>query len=1037
MSTATEDKNILIAKRLYLTATPRLLIKHTRKGTAGDDAEVYSMDNECLFGRCVTSPACALQQASDWAWRSWMYKLEFREAIARGMLCAPRFVLVGYDVRGEESEESAALRHAVEESGARSPEELARLGALLSAVLVPPERAEDCAEPLPRKVLAFCSTLKDAERLSVQLASVSDSASAEPTAEPDAEPDDRPSLMTESASAASASASAASADCAPEPDAAITASAQAVAAALKPAIKAVYLSGNDSLDERKIKLGIMRECPHTAIVCSARALQEGVDEPSCDTVALMYPCSSARRLVQMIGRAMRLCEGKRFADIIIPVRNDDVGPVVAVLAAMCGVDSVVAGLVRRVCSTAAHSEELKQALNIKIESDTKALFHCTNPGLLKKVLDLARERLSTDFERRIYSQVYSGLKEYLVKNPDDPKLQRVWKSLKPHGLRLFNLRAALANMRDNGEPLSQDDEALQAALLDAFPEVDFAVQLNHFQKWLLKYELYKRYSKVRSGGFEIPFSMEGMEPAEDSVKSAVREWANDQRKKRWRMNARRRQLLDAIKFRWWLPETERKNKVKISTWKDQCKQFCEYFNAEREREQLASLADETGLEQPLQQLRIDIATEDARAAWPDWAATQRHRYDTGEFKRESSEPDVEFGTWCIPLLQSIPGWEWEDERAARLAEEEKEAARRRAETALAEAEAERLLAEQAERRAQAEREAKAAEAMQRQRDALAAVLDAAKKAAPDLPAPQPRGGMHGSTGERRLTDSGEEWSAWDVSVSSAGDDAVDPAGAAELKAAAAERDGICDLRCVLKAALDLRRDGAPALFYLMPHTKFTLKSRWALQLDYRDRTRLFAQTPQAAAAFAAALAAGAHAGMSYQVVTFGVMHSSTRLHYEFDRDVCEAFGYQFLEQDAKVLTCAAPPGGAIVDGRDAERELKALLKLAKKWHAPGERARNALLHRGVVPFDHPACAFAGMAPDGIKDETMMLSAAAWNEVSAFTTTAGLSTWLKTLSESVELKVGDPPEGPPRSQDPAAAAAGAPTDDTFPPHPGNP
>jgi predicted helicase len=59
MSTAVQDERISIAKRLYMTATPRMLRAHARHAAAVDGA-VFSMDDVRLFGRCVRSalPHC-------------------------------------------------------------------------------------------------------------------------------------------------------------------------------------------------------------------------------------------------------------------------------------------------------------------------------------------------------------------------------------------------------------------------------------------------------------------------------------------------------------------------------------------------------------------------------------------------------------------------------------------------------------------------------------------------------------------------------------------------------------------------------------------------------------------------------------------------------------------------------------------------------------------------------------------------------------------------------------------------------------------
>jgi predicted helicase len=50
-ATALHDANIRIDKRLFLTATPR--VRSLRKGRDGDSVAALSMDDECIYGRCV------------------------------------------------------------------------------------------------------------------------------------------------------------------------------------------------------------------------------------------------------------------------------------------------------------------------------------------------------------------------------------------------------------------------------------------------------------------------------------------------------------------------------------------------------------------------------------------------------------------------------------------------------------------------------------------------------------------------------------------------------------------------------------------------------------------------------------------------------------------------------------------------------------------------------------------------------------------------------------------------------------------------
>ncbi len=55
-ATALHDANIRIARRLFLTATPR--VRSLRKGRDGDSVAALSMDDESIYGRCAVWLAC-------------------------------------------------------------------------------------------------------------------------------------------------------------------------------------------------------------------------------------------------------------------------------------------------------------------------------------------------------------------------------------------------------------------------------------------------------------------------------------------------------------------------------------------------------------------------------------------------------------------------------------------------------------------------------------------------------------------------------------------------------------------------------------------------------------------------------------------------------------------------------------------------------------------------------------------------------------------------------------------------------------------
>lgn len=100
---------------------------------------------------------------------------------------------------------------------------------------------------------------------------------------------------------------------------------------LKPESKAEgvttyrYVSGAMPTSQRIRELRALGELANEDryIVGNARCLSEGVDVPALDGVAFVDPKRSEIDIVQAVGRAIRLAEGKSFGTIVIPVFISD------------------------------------------------------------------------------------------------------------------------------------------------------------------------------------------------------------------------------------------------------------------------------------------------------------------------------------------------------------------------------------------------------------------------------------------------------------------------------------------------------------------------------------------------------------------------------------------------------------------------------------------------------------------------------------------------------------------------------------------
>jgi len=88
---------------------------------------------------------------------------------------------------------------------------------------------------------------------------------------------------------------------------------------------AEYVSGEMPTVDRRRKLARLKglESADRGILANARCLSEGVDVPALDGVAFIDPRRSQVDIVQAVGRAIRLSEGKTAGTIILPIFIED------------------------------------------------------------------------------------------------------------------------------------------------------------------------------------------------------------------------------------------------------------------------------------------------------------------------------------------------------------------------------------------------------------------------------------------------------------------------------------------------------------------------------------------------------------------------------------------------------------------------------------------------------------------------------------------------------------------------------------------
>ncbi|MDT0120851.1 type ISP restriction/modification enzyme [Kocuria sp. PD6] len=247
------------AKRLYMTATPRVFDESTRKKAEENSVVVASMDDETLFG-----PEFHL--------------LGFGEAVEGGLLSDYKVLVLAVD-------EAAITRQFQElltdEDGQLSIDDVARMVGCwkgLSTRGSTQGGMDDDAAPHPgapgpmRRAVAFASNIRESQRVADALERVSEQLAQ-----------DNPQDLL---------------------------------------LRAEHVDGTMNVAQRGGKLRWLEAEPEQGecrILTNARCLSEGVDVPSLDAVMFLNPRNSQVDVVQSVGRVMRRAKDKDYGYIILPV----------------------------------------------------------------------------------------------------------------------------------------------------------------------------------------------------------------------------------------------------------------------------------------------------------------------------------------------------------------------------------------------------------------------------------------------------------------------------------------------------------------------------------------------------------------------------------------------------------------------------------------------------------------------------------------------------------------------------------------------
>ena len=250
-------------KRLYATATPRLYTESARGKAADRNLDIYSMDDESVYG-----PE--------------FYKMAFSQAIEGGWLTDYKVIIL--TLKSDQVSESLGnLLAAEQDSGLNLDDAVKLLGcwealADPEGVLSDRNVTGDQHNPLLRAI-TFTNTIKSSKMVEAHWQKVVDAARERTDA--------------------------------------------ALQADLLP-LDVQHVDGTQNSLDRQRKLGWLKtKDAENGRVCrvlsNARCLTEGVDVPALDAVLFLAPRKSHVDVVQAVGRVMRLAEDKQMGYIILPV----------------------------------------------------------------------------------------------------------------------------------------------------------------------------------------------------------------------------------------------------------------------------------------------------------------------------------------------------------------------------------------------------------------------------------------------------------------------------------------------------------------------------------------------------------------------------------------------------------------------------------------------------------------------------------------------------------------------------------------------
>ncbi len=255
-----DNELIPAAKRLYMTATPRLFKPVAAEAAKEADALLASMDDPEYFG-------------------TEFHRLGFGEAVEQGLLADYRVLILTVDERAV----SESFQDLLSTNGELSLPDVAKFVGCLSGLAKFPGAAGSgfAAGEVPmRRAVAFWSTIADSERFAAQFEQVAEAYFDQLEAGPGGEEISALAVPTR------------------------------------------HVDGSTKISSRRADIRWLKENPpegQCRVLTNAKCLTEGVDVPALDAVMFLTPRRSKIDIVQAVGRVMRKPPGKQLGYVILPI----------------------------------------------------------------------------------------------------------------------------------------------------------------------------------------------------------------------------------------------------------------------------------------------------------------------------------------------------------------------------------------------------------------------------------------------------------------------------------------------------------------------------------------------------------------------------------------------------------------------------------------------------------------------------------------------------------------------------------------------